>query len=128
MILATGPEIAIASGAPAVTHSDFTLVTTSKPATGGEILSIFAAGLGPTDPSVYPGQPFPSSPAAQVNSPVDVTVNGKPPEVLAAAGYPGAVDGYQINSRVPPDTARGVAVIQLSAAWVAARALNIEVQ
>ena len=31
---------------------------------------------------------------ATVNSPVGVTVNGKPAEVLGAVGYPGAVDGY----------------------------------
>ena len=53
------------------------------------------------------GQPFPSSPLASVNSPVEVTVNGKPAEVLSAVGYPGAVDGYQVNFRVPPDTAKG---------------------
>ena len=36
----------------------------SKPAAAGEILSLFATGLGPTVPAVDPGQPFPSSPAA----------------------------------------------------------------
>jgi uncharacterized protein (TIGR03437 family) len=99
----TTPQIATTPAGPAVTHSnDFTLVTASKPAAAGEILSIFATGLGPTNPGVDPGQPFPSSPAAAVNSPVDVTVNGKSAEVLAAVGYPGAVDGYQVNFRVPP--------------------------
>jgi hypothetical protein len=39
------------------------------------------------------GQPLPSSApaAAAVNSPVEVTVNGKPAEVLAAVGLPGAI-------------------------------------
>lgn len=79
---------------PAVTHaSDFSLVTASKPATAGEILSLFATGLGPTRPAVDLGSPFPATPLAVVNSPVEVTVNGKPAEVLAAVGYPGAVDG-----------------------------------
>ncbi len=79
----TTPQIVITAGGPAVTHSsDFTLVTASKPAAAGEILSLFATGLGPTNPGVDPGQPFPSSPAAAINSPVEVTVNGKPAEVL----------------------------------------------
>src|SRR5690242_4293063 len=33
--------------------------------------------------------------------PVEVTVNGKSAEVLAAVGYPGAIGGYQVNFRVP---------------------------
>jgi uncharacterized protein (TIGR03437 family) len=55
-------------------------------------------------------------------------VNGKSAEVLGAVGYPGAVDGYQVNFRVPPDTAKGVAAIQVSAAWVSSTAVNIAVQ
>jgi len=91
----TTPQIASTPGGPAVTHSgDFTPVTASKPAAAGEILSLFATGLGPTNPGVDPGQPFPSSPATAVNSPVDITVNGKPAEVLGAVGFPGAVDSY----------------------------------
>ncbi len=129
VIPVAAPQIATSGGGPAVTHSsDFTLVTTSKPAAAGEILSLFATGLGPTNPGVDPGQPFPSSPAAAVNSPVGVTVNGAAAEVLAAVGYPGSVDGYQVNFRVPTDTAKGVAAIQVSAAWVAGTAVNITIQ
>ena len=125
----TTPQIAATSGGPAVTHSrDFTLVTASKPAAAGEILSLFETGLGPTNPGVDPGQPFPSSPAAAVNSPVDVTFNGKPAEVLGAVGFPGAVDGYQVNFRVPPDAAKGVATIQVSSAWIVGMPGSIALQ
>jgi len=123
------PEIAMLPAGPAITHSgDFSLVTASKPATAEEILSIFARGLGPVNPGVDPGQPFPSSPLASVNSPVEVTVNGKPAEVLSAVGYPGAVDGYQVNFRVPPGTAKGPASIQVSAAWISGAVVSIPVQ
>ena len=123
------PQIVVTSAGPAVTHSsDFALVTASNPAAAGEILSLFATGLGPTRPGVDPGKPFPSSPPAVVNSPVEVKVNGKPAEVLAAVGFPGAVDGYQVNFRVPPDTARGVATIQVIAAWIAGTPVIITVQ
>jgi uncharacterized protein (TIGR03437 family) len=94
------PQIVTTAAGPAVTHSnDFSQVNASKPAAAGEILSLFATGLGPTAPGVDPGQPLPSNPLASVNSPVEVTVNGKPAEVLAAVGYPGVVDGYQVNFR-----------------------------
>ena len=123
------PQIVNTPNGPAVTHSsDFTLVTASRPAAAGEILSLFATGLGPTRPGVDPGQPFPSSPTAAVNSPVDVKVNGKSAEVLAAVGFPGAVDGYQVNFYVPPDTARGAATVQVSAAWITGPAVTITVR
>jgi len=123
------PEIALLPAGPAVTHSsDFSLVTAAKPATASEVLSLFARGLGPVTPGVDPGQPFPSSSLAIVNSPVEVTVNGKAAEVLSAVGLPGAVDGYQVNFRMPPDTAKGPASIQVSAAWIAGPAVGIAVQ
>ena len=123
------PEVTMLPEGPAITHSsDFSLVTASKPAAKGEILSLFATGLGPVVPNVDPGKPFPASPLAVVNSPVEVTVNGKPTEVLGAVGYPGAADGYQVNFRVPPDTVRGPASIQVTAAWISGAAVSVPVQ
>jgi len=122
------PTIVTTPNGPAVTHSsDFTLVTTSRPAAAGEVLSLFATGLGPVRTNVGPGNPFPASPLAVVNSPVEVMVNGRPAEV-SAVGFPGTVDGYQVNFRVPPDVAHGTAMIQLSAAWIAGSAVSIVVQ
>ena len=98
------PRIAVTPGGVAITHaSDFTLVTASKPAAAGEVLALFATGLGATRPSIAPGQPFPANPPAVVNAPVEVRVNGKPAELIGAVGFPGAVDGYQVNFRVPTD-------------------------
>lgn len=123
------PEITQTLAGPAVAHSsDFVLVTASRPAAPGEILSLFATGLGPTLPGVDPGTPFPTTPPAVVNSPVGVTVNGRAAEVTAAVGFPGAVDGYQVNFRVPPDAARGTATIQVSVAWIAGPEVRIAIQ
>ncbi|MBI4464551.1 MAG: hypothetical protein HY647_07595 [Acidobacteria bacterium] len=123
------PEIVQTLIGPAVAHSnDFVLVTASRPAVPGEVLSLFATGLGPTRPGVDPGKPFPASPLAAVNSPVEVTVNGRPAEVTAAVGFPGAVDGYQVNFRLPPDTPRGTATVQVSVAWIAGSEVRIVIQ
>jgi uncharacterized protein (TIGR03437 family) len=125
----SAPQIINTPGGPAVTHAtDFTLANGSKPAAAGEVLSLFATGLGPTVPGVDPGQPFPASPLAAVNSPLDVTVNGKSAEVLSAVGLPGAVDGYQVNFRVPPETAKGPAIVQVKSAWIASVSASIAVQ
>jgi uncharacterized protein (TIGR03437 family) len=124
----TVPQIVITANGPAIAHSsDFSLVTASKPAAAGEILSLIATGLGPTVPGVDPGQPLPSSPAA-VNSPVEVMVNGTSADILGAVGYPGAVDGYQVNFRVPPDTTKGAASVQVTAAWISGTPVRIMVQ
>jgi uncharacterized protein (TIGR03437 family) len=72
--------------------------------------------------------PLPSSPQAAVNSPVEVTVNGKAAEVVAAVGYPGTADGYQVNFRVPSDAAKGPATVQVGAAWIAGPAVSIVIQ
>jgi hypothetical protein len=129
LVLLSPPQIVTAPNGPAIVHAnDFSLVTASKPAAAGEILSVFATGLGPTRPGVDPGQPFPASPLQAVNSPVEVIVNGKPAEVLAAVGYPGAVGGYQVNFRVPTDAPKGNATIQLKAAWIAGPSVSVPVQ
>ncbi|MBK5290253.1 MAG: hypothetical protein JJE04_00980 [Acidobacteriia bacterium] len=120
------PTVVTTAGGPAIVHSsDFSLVSASKPAVAGEILSLFATGLGPTRTSLTPGQAFPSTPLAVVNSPIDVTVNGKSAEVLGAVGYPGAVDGYQVNFRIPPETGAGTATIQISSAWIPGAPVSI---
>jgi hypothetical protein len=98
---------ALTASGPAVTHaSGFKGVSAASPAAPGEVLSVFATDLGPTQPGVDPGQPFPSSPPAMVTSAVEVRVNGKPAEVLGAVGLPATVGGYQVNFRLPADTPR----------------------
>src|SRR5262249_25956222 len=76
------PEILTTTNGPAVYHSDFTPVTVSRPARAGELLTLTATGLGPTRPGVNPGAAFPVDPLQEVNSPVEVAVNGKPVEVV----------------------------------------------
>ena len=129
LIPLTQPQILMTPNGPAIVHaSDGTLVTTAKPAKAGEILSLFASGLGPTKPGVDPGQPFPATPLQPVNSPVQVLLNGEPGVVSYAGGYPGAVDGYQVNFRVPDDAAPGQVSIQLTSAWISGAPVSMPLQ
>ena len=122
------PEIFVGQNGPAVVHGDGSLVTTAKPAQAGEILSLYASGLGPTSPGIDPGQPFTADPLQVVNSPLDVTVSGKGATVLYAGGYPGAMNAYQVNFRVPDGVQPGMASIQLSAAWIPGSQVRIAVR
>jgi hypothetical protein len=122
------PQVATTNGVPAIVHSnDFSLVTAAKPAAPGEILSLFATGLGPVSPNVPPGQAFPGNPLASIASPIGVAVNGEPAEVIGAVGYPGSTGGYQVNFQLPQDV-KGSATIQLSSAWIPGSPVTVPVQ
>ena len=122
------PEIATTPEGPAVFHADFSLVTAAKPAVAGEVLIVKAAGLGPRVPGVSPGQPFPSDPPPTVNSPVDVTVNGQPAEVINKIGWPGQVDTYRVDFRFPDGATGSQVSLQLTSAWIAGLAVSVPVQ
>jgi uncharacterized protein (TIGR03437 family) len=119
LIPMTAPEVVITANGPAIVHaSDFTPASATRPAAAGEVLTLFARGLGPTRPAVDPGKAFPASPLAVATSPIGVTLNGQPADVLYAGGYPGSVDTYQVNFRVPDGLSAGLATLQVSMAWI----------
>ena len=123
------PAIVMLPEGPAVVHAtDYSLVTAANPARAGEVLSLYVTGLGPIRAEVDPGQPFPANPPGVVNSPVTVTVNGAEAEVLYAGGYPGSVDGYQVNLRLPVNLTPGLGTIQVAAAWIQSPAVQIAVR
>jgi uncharacterized protein (TIGR03437 family) len=121
----TRPTIIATLGGPAVAHIDGTLVSSANPAAAGELLTLYATGLGPTTPFVEIGQAFPQGSAYRVNAPVDIRINGQSSEVLYAGGFAGSVDGYQVNFRVPPGVSTGTASLQLTAAWIPGVAATI---
>jgi len=123
------PEVLIGADGPVVFHEDYSPVTSSKPARAGEILIVYAKGLGFTRPAVNPGDAFPDGPAfAVVNSPIDVLVNGSSSPALNQLGVPGTTDTYRVDFRVPAGAAAGVMNVQLSAAWVRGAAVRVPVQ
>lgn len=127
VIPVTRPAILVESGASAVYHADFSPVSAAKPARAGEVLIAKASGLGPTVPGVDPGQPFPTDSLQEVNSPVDVTVGGQPADVINKVGWPGLVDTYRVDFRVPSGVT-GTAVVQLAAAWIGGAPVSIPIQ
>jgi uncharacterized protein (TIGR03437 family) len=129
IVPAEWPEILTVPAGPAVVHSaDFSPVTPDKPARAGETLTLYATGLGPTRPGVDPGQPFPATGLQVVSSPVQVVVNGTTVPALWAGGYPGAVNTYQVNFRLPDDTVAGPASLSLNVAWINGSEVKIPVK
>jgi len=103
------------AGSGAVIFQDGGLVTASRPAQAGDILSVFATGLGPTNPPQPPsGQAAGVGTLYQTSSPVTVTVASRNAEVLFSGLAPTFVGLYQINIRVPAGLGSGLQPLTVS--------------
>jgi uncharacterized protein (TIGR03437 family) len=94
------------SGAVLAAHLDGTVISADAPARRGEVVVIYATGLGPTVPPAIPNR-LPAS-AASIARLTDFTVwlNGVPVPaagVLYAGISPPYAGLFQINLRVPED-------------------------
>jgi hypothetical protein len=127
----TWPEVESTSAGPSVFHADGSLVAASNPAKAGEVLTVRAKGLGPTRPTLIPVgfKPFGQDPLEEVNSPVEITLGGVDAEVINKIGWPGTLDMYRVDFRVP-DTGGGdkTKALRLTAAWIAGPDVQIPVQ
>jgi hypothetical protein len=124
----TRPAVIATAGGAAVFHQDGKIVSIANPAQSGEVMTLYATGLGPTSPAVVFGQPFPQGTLCTVNAPVEIAVNGKASEVLYAGGFPGGTDQYQVNFRLPSDLNTGNGSLQLTGAWVAGPQIAIAIK
>jgi uncharacterized protein (TIGR03437 family) len=86
------------------------LVTPSAPAQAGDVLLFYCAGLGVTNPPVADGVASPSSPTAQTQSPVTMTIGGQNATVQYAGLVATLVGLYQVNAVMPAGVTPGNAV------------------
>jgi len=86
------------------------LVSPANPATTGDVLVIYCAGLGATNPPVADGAATPFSPLSQTISPVTVSIGGQSAGVQFAGLAPGFVGLYQVNTSVPAGVTPGDSV------------------
>ncbi len=95
-----------ADGTVVAQHSDSSPVDQGHPAARGEIVTIYLAGMGATNPPVASGRLAPS-PGPLATVPAAVTVNGQDASVSFAGLTPGGIGLYQINFQVPPGAGFG---------------------
>jgi uncharacterized protein (TIGR03437 family) len=101
------------TGAAAAQHnSDSSAVTSSNPASAGEIIRLYATGLGAVQPSVDDGA-APTGLSTTVGA-VTVTIGGQPAAVEFAGAAPNFAGVYQINARVPDGLSAGDAAVVVS--------------
>jgi uncharacterized protein (TIGR03437 family) len=119
-----GPETGIATVVRAVNNE---LVTLSNPIHPGDVITIYATGLGRTSPPVESGYPAPADPLPAAIIPPLVTLGGTALEVRYAGLTPAEVGVYQINAAVPGGVPTGMEVpLTLSQAGISTT-LNVRV-
>jgi uncharacterized protein (TIGR03437 family) len=77
------------------------LATPATPASAGDALVIYCAGLGAVSPAVPAGSAAPSSTLSYTVNTTTVKVGGQPAQVLFAGLAPGFAGLYQVNAIVP---------------------------
>jgi uncharacterized protein (TIGR03437 family) len=104
----------VASGdtvtAAVVRFSNNDLVSASNPIRAGDVLTIYATGLGRTSPEVPSGSPAPVDQLSTTDIPAKVKIGGVPADVLFAGLTPGQIGLYQINVQVGGGVAPGDSV------------------
>jgi uncharacterized protein (TIGR03437 family) len=103
----TAPGMFVFNGFVIATHLNGTLVSPAAPASSGEIIVIYAAGLGKTTPATTAGRIATSAAVISEASQMQVLLAGKAcpaGNVLYAGLAPGFAGLYQVNVVVPPLT------------------------
>jgi uncharacterized protein (TIGR03437 family) len=82
------------------------LVTAAAPADKGEVVSIYATGLGPIFHGAVDGEPAPADPP--IDGPVPtVSIGGLNAQVLRSILAPGLVGVNQVDVRIPEGVSSG---------------------
>jgi uncharacterized protein (TIGR03437 family) len=98
------------NGQGAVLNAGGALVDSSAAAAAGEVVQVFATGLGMTSPAVASGQLAPGAePLARVTAAVTAEIEGRPATVHFAGLAPGFVGLYQVNVEIPAGVAPSAA-------------------
>ncbi len=80
----------------------FVLAEGANPARAGDVVVVYATGLGEVNPAVATGAAAPGLPLSRVVTPVEARIGGRDAAVQFAGLAPGFVGLYQVNVQVPP--------------------------
>jgi len=102
-----------APGVFAVTQADGALLT-DRAAGSGDILTIYANGLGPLTEALASGAPAPVDRLVRTTGTPTVTIDGFGAEVQFSGLAPGFVGAYQVNVKVPQGVRAGTSSLAIS--------------
>jgi len=100
----------LGGGQGAINNEDGTVNSPSNPAAAGSLVSLYATGIGQTNPPSVEGH-LAGDPAPAPLTPISVKIGGVDAEVLYSGSLPGMVPGVLlINVRIPASAPIGSAV------------------
>jgi uncharacterized protein (TIGR03437 family) len=109
------PVVPAAPVIQAIVHQDGSAVTPENPAARGEVLAIYATGLGAVEPNVKIGETAPLDTTIRTADTPTIQVAGEPASVLFSGLSPGSVGLYQINVVIPASVPAGTATLTVGA-------------
>jgi uncharacterized protein (TIGR03437 family) len=116
------------SGRGAVLHGVSGVpLTDANPARPGEVLSVFASGLGTTNPAATNGVAATGSPLQTTTRPVTASIGGLSAPVSFSGLAPGFAGLYQVNVQVPDTLPDGEQPLTISSADVSSNPVTIPV-
>ncbi len=104
------------------------LITASSPAAAGEVVTIYATGLGAVIPAVATGAGAPLSPLANTAGVTTATIGSKTTTASFSGLAPGFVGLYQVNAVVPSGLSSGSQSLTISVSGVASKSVTTFVQ
>ncbi len=119
-----GPETGIAT---VFRNDNLQLITPTNPIHPGDIIIIYATGMGRTSPPVDSGMPASADPLSNTVIAPDVTLGGVALNILYAGLVPGEVGVYQVNASVPWDVPQGMDIPLVVAQAGSSTALSVRV-
>jgi minor extracellular serine protease Vpr len=104
------------------------LISSANPAKAGEIVSLYANGLGPVNNQPATGEPAPLSPLSHTTLLPTVTINGQDAAVQFSGLTPSVTGLYVVNVTVPANVPQGVQQVVLTINGVSTPAAGLPVQ
>ncbi len=129
-VLAAQPALFTLDGIHAATlhASDYGVVDAANPAAAGEILLLYATGLGAVENPPGTGQLQPVTPLSRTLTQPQVTIGSRNAAVLFSGLAPGFAGLYQLNVQVPSDLPAGEQEVLLALAGSVSKPSKITVR
>ena len=112
----------------AATDQNNALITSAHPAVRGQVVVVYANGLGPVNNRPASGEASPGQPLADAKVIPTVTIGGKTAQVQFAGLTPSSIGLYQLNVVVPTDAASGTQPLVITVNGISSKSSNLPVQ
>jgi len=103
-------------------------IGSSHPATRGQLVQLYANGLGPVNNTPADGQPTPVSPQATTTAAPTVTIGGQPAPVQFSGLAANMIGTYQLTVEVPEGITAGLQPAIVTIGGVASPPVSLPVQ